>query len=457
MIDPYSLELAFVHEASQGRKARRWCAATRLPWFRALPVSCVEQVSLSVGGRSYRGSELTYGLDGEELTWSEIQQMTDRYWSVEETLHFTVRDSPQALAPGAIATVELTMRMPDAPPTAGTWPSRTVRATGTVGDPGLSRWPLGVCTFSFAGELRSGRSLRSCVEQVGVIGGFEAVEILGAQVVKGYPSPTAQHVDELANIVRGSGLEPVCYDGFLDIGRGIATGGDDADVLKLAAAEMDIAAALGSRFIRLNVPARAALVDSVVSAADNRGLTVLIELHAQTSHDPDVEATLDLMHVIGSPRLGLILDLSCVMRALPGGYTRRILRSDLPHEAAAMIETSWEAGTPLPALRERLAAAGYDRDARSLATRTYRLFRRSRPDWLGNVLPHTSIIHGKFFEVRDGDESAVPYREVLSELVAAQFGGYIMSEYEGHLWTQAPDTFGQLRAHRRMVEAYSNV
>ncbi|GHF34758.1 hypothetical protein FHX82_005455 [Amycolatopsis bartoniae] len=446
MGDPYTLGLSAKRHFPGDHSVFAWSVCVRLPWFRALPVSCVEQVLLTLDGEVIPETDLLAQFGGRLVPLSALRTMPDRYWAVEETLSVGVPAGGPVPPAGTVVSVELTLRMPDGG--GPDWVRRTSRASVRLPEPREARWPLGVCTFSFGGELRRGRSLRSCLQEV-ARAGYAAVELLGAQVVEGYPAPEPRWLDRFSGMVRETGLVPLCYDAFLDPGRSTDGTVDDTDLLRWADNELTIAEALGCRYVRLNAPPR--LLERLAGSADRRDLVVLTELHAQTAHDTDVQTLLELLHGLHSSRLGLILDLSCVMRSLPAGFTAR-----LPGDIARTIENGWHAGTPLPVLQAELAGTGAGDEAARVAQRAYRLFRRSGTGWLPDVLPFTRIVHGKFYEMHGGQEPAISYRDVLAELSKAQFDGYLMSEFEGHLWQEAPDTFGQLAEHRRMISELSD-
>ncbi|MDP9936757.1 sugar phosphate isomerase/epimerase [Paenarthrobacter nicotinovorans] len=457
MTDPYQLHLAATSGGTTHPGSAPWSARVRLPWFRALPASCIEKLVLSVEGQPTPGSALRFTLGGRTLPLYQMQDLADLYWAVGEDLIITTTTG-QVPAAGDTVTVELTLRMPEGGSAANGWPQRTVQATALVTS-AESRWNLGVCTFSFGAELRQGRSLTSCLQETAALGGYSAVEILGAQAVDGYPSPSNSTLERLATTIRNTGLEPLCYDGFIDAGRQASPDANDAEILSWAKNEMDTAAALGCTYIRLNVPVRRELFEAVSAFAERRGLVVLTELHAQTAHDESVQTLLGLLRELDSPRFGLVVDLSCTMQALPAGFVANVLQDQLPVEAVRLIENGWQAGRSLRHLSDQLAGLGLEnaQQAQSLLQRTTRLFRRSETDWLPEVLPFTRVVHGKFFEVQDGSEPAIVYADVFEALARTQYQGHIMSEYEGHLWTESPDTFGQLRKHQQMISSYSHV
>ncbi|MHC6219398.1 TIM barrel protein [Arthrobacter sp. MMS24-S77] len=457
MTDPYQLHLSLTSGGTTHPGTAAWSARVRLPWFRALPTSCLEKVVLSIQGRVLPENALRYTIGGQTLTLDRLQALTDRYWAVGEDLTITAPDLHTPSAEDTV-TVELTLRMPEGGSAANGWPQRVIRASAQVSGT-ESRWDLGVCTFSFGAELRHGRSIASCLQETAALGGYTAVELLGAQVVEGYPSPSTRWLERFANTIRDTGLEPLCYDGFIDAGRQASPDANDAEILAWARNEMDTAAALGCTYIRLNVPVRRELFEAVAELAERCGLVVLTELHAQTARDESVRKLLDLLHGLQSPRLGLVVDLSCTMQALPAGFVANVLQEQLQEEAVCLIESGWQAGESLQHISDQLAGLGLGnpQEAQSLLQRTIRLFRRSESEWLPEVLPFTRIVHGKFFEVQDGSEPAIAYADVLETLARSQYRGHIMSEYEGHLWTDSPDTFGQLRKHQQMISSFSHV
>ncbi|MFJ9243846.1 TIM barrel protein [Streptomyces sp. NPDC101776] len=455
--DPYTLRLSAALRRSRDSDVFAWSVRARLPWFRALPVSCVERVLLSAGGEPVAEEDVLFHVDGQLLSLSGLQAMRDRYWSIEESLQIGVGHGGPVPVAGTEVGVELTLRMPEGAGADGEWPRRTTRASARLAGAEESPWAQGVCTFSFAGELRRGRSLRSCLDEVAALGGFTAVELLGAQVIEGYPAPAPQWLERFSDMLRETGLVPLCYDGFLDPGRSADRTTGDADVLRWAETELALASALGSTYVRLNVPLRRSLFERLAESAERHGLVVLTELHAQTPQDASVQTLLGLLDELRSPRLGLIVDLSCVMRALPRGFTRLLTGTGAAPDVARLVEDAWSDGIPLPALEAELAGRTVSDETMEVTRRAYRLFRRSDPGWLPDLLPFTRIVHGKFYEMESGHEPAIAYPDVLATLARTQFDGCLMTEYEGHLWDDSPDTFGQLLAHRRMISAGADV
>lgn len=454
MTDPYALRMTAVPRPQGGPEELAWWVNVSLPWFRSLPFSCLERAELRVDGYPVAEDALLVRLDGAVVTLASLAGRND-YWGVQTTLQVGLAAGTAVPEPGAQIEAVVTLRMPEGHDPKGDWTRRRASAVTTMGHGGTSPWRLGVCTFSFAGELRRGRTLRSCFDEVGMIGGYAGVELLGAQVVQGYPNPSAAEIRQLGSTVRDAGLVPLVYGAYTDPGRQLAPS-TDVDLLSWAQNGLDTAALLGCSFARINLPPQADLLSRAAELAAQRDLVLLTELHAVTSADPFVQELLTAFTRIDSPNLGLTLDLSCAMRAIPAGFVDELLRPALPAAAVDAIVDGWAADEPEGETLEALAVQGGDdlvAAARPLVGRTRRLFRRSSPDWLPDVLPYTKVVHGKFFEIVDGREAAVPLEEIFHEFRAAEFDGHLLAEFEGHLWQQDPDTFEQLRRYRDLTGA----
>ncbi len=84
-----------------------------LPWYRSLPLSCVEGISISIGGKQTPGDQLRILYAGAELRLDELPELVNDWWFVQDALTVRVPD-PSPLQPGteAEASVHLATRIP---------------------------------------------------------------------------------------------------------------------------------------------------------------------------------------------------------------------------------------------------------------------------------------------------------------------------------------------------------
>lgn len=72
----------------------------RLPWYRALPLSCVERMAVRVDGQPVPEGDVTLTLAGEgPYTLPELAAHTDTYWYVLDSAQLSVK-SDAATQPG---------------------------------------------------------------------------------------------------------------------------------------------------------------------------------------------------------------------------------------------------------------------------------------------------------------------------------------------------------------------
>lgn len=52
----------------------------RLPWYRALPASCIGRATLTVDGVEVPAESLRWGMNGQAFTFDELVPNTDQWW-----------------------------------------------------------------------------------------------------------------------------------------------------------------------------------------------------------------------------------------------------------------------------------------------------------------------------------------------------------------------------------------
>lgn len=102
-----------------------------LAWYRSLPLSCVEDISISVAGTAAARDAIRVLRDGGSMTLDELAGRVDDEWFVQDPLTVAFPD-PSPLAKGAEAEVQVTMatRIPYiiiGPDTALVKPTRVTR------------------------------------------------------------------------------------------------------------------------------------------------------------------------------------------------------------------------------------------------------------------------------------------------------------------------------------------
>lgn len=58
----------------------RTSVEVRIPWYRALPGSCIAGATLTVDGVEAPAESLRWGMNGEEFTFAELETNTEQWW-----------------------------------------------------------------------------------------------------------------------------------------------------------------------------------------------------------------------------------------------------------------------------------------------------------------------------------------------------------------------------------------
>jgi hypothetical protein len=294
---------------------------------------------------------------------------------------------------------------------------------------------LGVTLFSFTREfwLRQW-SLEDCLAKVASLGPGQALELIGAQSLPGYPHVSAETERAFRAAVERHGLVPTCYGAYHE----------PAELLET---ELALARRLGFPLLRLNT-ATPELIERLLPAAERAGVRIVVELHNKPIGSPEMQALLALFDRLQSPHVGFLQDLGAIMHRVPETFALAAAGVGLAPPVVAAIVDGWNAGGSVEQTRARVAEEGGGPVGATWAHMCHSMFVRTAPETLDAVLPHLAHVHAKFFGIVDGEEPAIPYAEILERL--AGYDGALVSEYSG-LHPTATDSLTQVRAHQDML------
>lgn len=126
-----TLEASVLGEQAVRGTAQGYEVHLRLPWYRSLPLSCLEDVSIAIGGRLAARDSLRVIRDGAALRLGELAGRVDDEWFVQDPLTIAVPAATRAKrGEGVDLEVTVTIRVPYiviAPGKALTRPTRVRR------------------------------------------------------------------------------------------------------------------------------------------------------------------------------------------------------------------------------------------------------------------------------------------------------------------------------------------
>jgi sugar phosphate isomerase/epimerase len=284
---------------------------------------------------------------------------------------------------------------------------------------------LGVTLFSFTREFWLGEwSLDECLAHAASLGEGQALELIGAQSLSGYPDVSDATVRAFRTRVDELGLVPTCYDAY-------------HEPAPLLETELALAQRLGFPLLRLNT-ATPELIMRLLRSAERADVRIVVELHSKTIDSPEMQTLLELFERLDSPHVGFLQDLGAIMVRVPESFRRAA------PVAGDVIADSWDAGETL----EQTLARVDGPVASTWAHMAHAMFRRAAPETLDAVIPWLAHVHAKFFGIINGEEPAIPYADILRRL--ARYDGALVSEYAA-LAANGNDSLAEVRAHQAML------
>jgi sugar phosphate isomerase/epimerase len=310
---------------------------------------------------------------------------------------------------------------------------------------------LGVTLHSFTAEYITYKwSLEDMFQLASVLGG--GVEIVGPAHQRGYPHLT----DEFERIFKSSierwGLTPTCYgtysDPFMLKDRDL----NDDEMVEYIAPQLHSAAALGFKAARMQYFAHT-VIERLLPLAERLGVKMGYELHVPITIESAIgQKLIEQVRRINSPCLGLIPDTGIFARRIAECRLDAARKAGVSEELIGQVVRLWNVKTPGEEALAELLRLGLRKQNIGNIEFIWGSLGHSEPEALRTILPDVIHMHGKFFDMQNGDEPNVRFEEVVKVLVEEGYSEWISSEYEG-----APDvdTFELVRQQQAMMHRFA--
>lgn len=84
-----------------------------LAWYRSLPLSCVEQLKVSINGHEVSLDNIYLLHNGKRVPFAALQEMTEEWWFVQDALRFHLNVTPDlSIGSEVELSVSLATRIP---------------------------------------------------------------------------------------------------------------------------------------------------------------------------------------------------------------------------------------------------------------------------------------------------------------------------------------------------------
>ena len=308
----------------------------------------------------------------------------------------------------------------------------------------MSQIKLGVTLHSFSVEYYTYRyTLEDCLSAVGSLGPAQGIELVAPAMIRGFPEVSAEFEHRFRRAVEKHDLRPTAYGGYGDAERFTGRWATDTEQLDYLRRQIRAARQLGFPMIRVQ-PSEVVLRD-LVEYAERYEVRMVIEIHSPMAIE-DIESIVDRVEAVNSPYLGFAPDAGMFSHTVAGIALRRYRQLGVSAELVDLVAQRWRERVPAAEVRAEVRDLGGGDDAQRLASESGLFWGHSEPAAMRRIMPFIHHVHGKFFEVDDdGTDSAVRFPEVVAELQAGGYDGYISFEYDGHLWSEEHLAIDQIR------------
>jgi sugar phosphate isomerase/epimerase len=299
-------------------------------------------------------------------------------------------------------------------------------------------------------------TLQDCLAASARIG-IPGIEIIGEQMVPGFPDPGDAFFAQWHEWMQQYGLTPVCHDMFLDFNLSRSGKMSEDEMVDSVVRDLTFANRLGCTVIRVIHNTPVPVLERAVPDAERLNVRMGVEIHAP--HHPEEDwfhERWDAMQRLDSPYLGWIPDMGIFTRRFPRVISERLIRNGAHENIVNYVVERFNSHESLDTITddvERMGANDYDREiARQAKFQIY-----VDPRRLLEFMPRIFHIHAKFYEMLpDNTEYSIAYDEVVPVLIEGGYSGYLSSEYEGnrHIQdVQEVDSVEQVRREQELFKA----
>jgi sugar phosphate isomerase/epimerase len=326
---------------------------------------------------------------------------------------------------------------------------------------------LGSTLYSFTNEWHDRKyTLETLIERVAAEKLGAGLEVIGFSSIRGFPSISDDFAARFKDLVAKHGLTPSCLSINADmaIRRGTMMSVDEA--VAYHKPQLEAAAKLGFPVVRCQFAAPVEVLVKLLPLAEKYGIKMGPEVHAPLNpNSPPVMAYREAYAKVNSPLLGFVPDFGCSAKTLPATYIGNLRAQRMPEDLLQLALEIWhqpaDAGWKRQEFGRRVAPLKADPAAVSALAVMFNILSPGDAQAWSEIMPQVIHVHGKFYDFdAAGNETSIPYDELLPVFHDGGFRGFMSSEWEGHLYMRV-DAFEMVRKHqalaRRILDRHAGV
>ncbi|MCM0616824.1 hypothetical protein MOD31_12375 [Paenarthrobacter sp. TYUT067] len=316
-----------------------------------------------------------------------------------------------------------------------------------------------VTMFSLTNELLAGkRSATDLIHDVLDLGITTHIEVDGFQGFSSFPAVNSEEICRFRMAMDHRSAHPTILGVYTD--PATRRGGVFAvdEVAEFLAVQIRAASALGFETARIAFGVPAKVLELMVPLLESREIQLVQEVQASVGPDsPQLHSQLDTLDRLGSHCLGLLLDTSTSMPALPVSYLRQLRSGGVEDWLVDALEIQWteHGAEPLRSEIHRQLPKLSPQAANLLMMPLLRFGHTPIHHW-DALLPRFAAFHFKYWDLEDSDQRvSAPILHLLNCLKLNGFSGPVVSEWGGHEWCELEDMTGveMVQRHHQLCMA----
>lgn len=315
-----------------------------------------------------------------------------------------------------------------------------------------------VSLYSYQDEYYDGKlDLEGCLRETAKTGAT-GVELLAEQMIRRFPLPieTQEFRDQWFEWLKKYGLEPSCYDAFLENkiydNRTLSLG----EQVNMMCRDIRLASLLGFKNLRTLVSTPMDVIEGSLEYAEKMDVKIGLEVHAPFSLNSGwADGYMEMINRTGTKYFGFIPDMGIFCKNIPDVVRDKARRMGAKEECIKIVDDAYAQrlakgftkikydlnlgkanmeyrmangmGEMMAALEKAGAGAGDMWYGNTSFTYSW-----SEPQDLIDNIDYIFHTHAKFYNVHeDYVETAVAIPEVVEAFKKAGYKGFLSSEYEG--------------------------
>lgn len=316
----------------------------------------------------------------------------------------------------------------------------------------------GTTLYALTNEFLSRRySFEELLAETDKRGTGPGLEMVGFQSIRGFPVVSDEFAERFRELTTKYHLQPTSLgiNADQEIRRGKLMSEDE--MVAYHEPQIRAAAKLGFPVARYQYGAGPEVIRRLVPLAEKLNVKLGLEIHApQHANHPDVVQYREMYAQVKSPILGWIPDFSSTATTVPASFLEHCRQDGVPDKLIELAMEIWNADgdtfARMKQYQQRSREGGFD-DARiSQLSLIFPMFGKADPKSWQELMPEVVHIHGKFFGFdAQGNEECIDYPTLLPMFKQGGFSGYMSSEWEGHMYSDA-DAFEMIEKHQALCK-----